>query len=157
MSMLKRLAKEVYDQETLGGNLREEGIEWYQDESDVKLLHAFIFGPIGSCYEGGVFEYEVRLPDDYPFKPPKFKAVTRLFHPEVTDLTDGTMHFISSCSACGLGEWWSPALTVTKVLKSARDSMKAPDIDKLDCCSPTIRKTIEVSKEEFESKAREWT
>ena len=94
---------------------------------------------------------------DYPFKPPKFKARTKIYHPDVTDLNDGTLHFVSDCTSCGLNDWWSPALTVTKILLSIRAAMKAPDIDALDCCSPTIRKTIEVGRDEFEKIARLWT
>ena len=35
--------------------------------------------------------------------------------------------------------------------------MVAPDLDKLDCCSETVKQSIQVSKEEFEKTAREWT
>ena len=94
---------------------------------------------------------------DYPFKPPKFQARTKIYHPDVTDLNDGTLHFVSSCSSCGLGDWWSPALTITRVLQRIQDAMLAPDIDTLDCCAPEIRKTINCGRDEFEKIAREWT
>ena len=35
--------------------------------------------------------------------------------------------------------------------------MVAPNLDKLDCCDEEIQYVINVSKEDFEKKAREWT
>ena len=46
------------------------------------FLHK-IQGPKGSAYEGHVVEFTIENPSTYPFKPPKLKFKTKVFHPNV--------------------------------------------------------------------------
>jgi ubiquitin-protein ligase len=41
---------------------------------------AKIEGPIESPYEGGIFEFRMSFPSNYPFKPPTCKFETRIYH-----------------------------------------------------------------------------
>lgn len=41
---------------------------------------AYIKGPAGTPYENGIFFLSIDLPADYPFKPPKIKFTTRVYH-----------------------------------------------------------------------------
>ena len=114
--MLRRVAKEVDEQETIGGNTRVEGIEWAQDNEDKLLIRAIVYGPIGSLYEGGEWHFEIRIPNDYPFKPPKIKGLTPLYHPQVPSLSDHQPHCFCTCDCTIVGGRWSPSLTITKCL-----------------------------------------
>lgn len=41
------------------------------DGSDLRHLKGKINGPESTCYEGGIFEIDIRIPKQYPFEPPK--------------------------------------------------------------------------------------
>lgn len=71
---------------------------------------ASIVGPSGTPYEGGVFFLSVDFPGDYPAKPPAIKFLTKIYHMNVGE--DGAIQLDV------LGDHWSPALTVAKVLWS---------------------------------------
>lgn len=42
-----------------------------------------IAGPEGSPFVGGTFVVQLDFTDGYPFKPPKVKFVTKIYHPNV--------------------------------------------------------------------------
>lgn len=67
-----------------------------------------------SPYSGGVFFLAIHFPTDYPFKPPKVNFTTRIYHPNIN----------SNGSICLdiLRDQWSPALTISKGMASARTS-----------------------------------
>ena len=46
-----------------------------------------ITGPQGSPYSGGRFQIEIILPETYPFVAPKFRFITKVWHPNVNHLT----------------------------------------------------------------------
>ena len=78
-----------------------------------------ILGPPESAYQGGVFFLDISFPLDYPFKPPKVKFRTRIYHCNVN----------SSGAICldVLKENWSPALTISKVLLSIVSLLTDPN------------------------------
>lgn len=38
-------------------------------------------GAEGSPYEGGRFEIDIRMPEEYPFSPPIMRFITPVYHP----------------------------------------------------------------------------
>jgi ubiquitin-conjugating enzyme E2 D/E len=65
---------------------------------DLFRWRATLNGPEGSVYQGGVFALDVEFPKDYPFRPPKVRFVTKVFHPNLS--SDGCI-----CMDMLLGKW----------------------------------------------------
>ena len=82
-----------------------EGFQLYRFK-DNKLIGA-IEGPPKTFYENGFFLFEMIFPSDYIFKPPKFKFITKIFHPNMNEF-DGLV------SVDILQNEWSPAQCVPK-------------------------------------------
>lgn len=80
------------------------------DKNDILKWNAVIFGADGSLHENGIFKLVMIFCHKYPYKPPKIKFLSRIFHPNVSP--DGTV-----CSET-LQRNWSPATTVDLILKS---------------------------------------
>lgn len=57
-----------------------------QDDQTEDLFYwnAFIPGPEGTPYEGGIFEAELKFPQDYPFAPPTMRFLGDIWHPNGT-------------------------------------------------------------------------
>ena len=82
-----------------GGRLAKELAEVSKDDKtsgvkavpitdgNLRHLKGTVQGPLGTCYEGGVFEIDIRIPQQYPFEPPKMKFVTKIWHPNVSSQT----------------------------------------------------------------------
>ena len=78
-----------------------------------------ILGPPNSPYEGGVFFLDITFPSDYPFKPPKLRFGTRIYHCNVNSQGEICLDVLK--------DNWSPALTISKVLLSVVSLMTDPN------------------------------
>ena len=56
-------------------------------DGDLRHLRGTIQGPMGTPYEGGVFEIDIVIPKQYPFEPPKMKYTTKIWHPNISSQT----------------------------------------------------------------------
>jgi ubiquitin-conjugating enzyme E2 D len=114
---------------------------------DVFDWEATIMGPEDSVYEGGIFKISIKFPERYPFKPPKCKFITKIYHPNI-NMGGGICLDI-------LKDMWSPALTITKVLLSICSLLTDPNPD--DPLVPEIARLYTDKRVEFDLTAREWT
>ena len=85
MSPNGRLTKELAE---VGKDDKTSGVKATPVKAgDLNHLKGTINGPLGTCYEGGVFEVDIIIPKQYPFEPPKMKFTTKVWHPNVSSQT----------------------------------------------------------------------
>lgn len=68
----------------------------------------------------------IKVPSEYPFKPPLLTFSTKIYHPNID-----SKGMISCCQvnlySCRQGLNWSPALTLVHALRQLRDVMVNPN------------------------------
>ena len=80
-----RLAKELSE---VGRDDKTSGVKAVPvTPGNLRHLTGTIQGPMGTCYEGGVFEIDINIPKQYPFEPPKMKFTTKIWHPNISSQT----------------------------------------------------------------------
>lgn len=93
---------------------------WLVDED---LFHwtARINGPDTTPYAGGQFMLDLRIPPDYPHKPPHVRFRTRIYHPNIDG---GGIHLYELASG------WSPALNISRMLLRIVELLCEPNVER---------------------------
>ena len=108
---------------------------------------ATIMGPNDSPYKGGIFYLTINFPKNYPFKPPKIRFRTKVYHPNINNSGEICLDILKT--------EWSPALTTSKVLLSICSLLTDPNPD--DPLVPDAAKLYNENRELFNKTAEEWT
>ena len=92
------------------------------EENNVMIWNCKIDGPDGTPFVGGIFNVQLDFSDSYPFKPPKIKFVTKIYHPGVkTDTGEICTQAIEST--------WVPTLNARHVIMAVVTVMKTPNAE----------------------------
>ena len=109
--------------------LKSKNEEFSLDIVNNDLMHwqASINPADDSPYAGGVFMLDFRVPDQYPFMPPRVRFNTRIFHPNI--------HFESGEICLDvLKNDWSPAWSLESICRAILALLSAPNADSpLNC------------------------
>ncbi|KAF1865205.1 hypothetical protein Lal_00004579 [Lupinus albus] len=98
------------------------GIRVTPKTDNLVRLNGTIPGPLGTPYEGGIFQIDITIPDGYPFEPPKMQFATKVWHPNISSQSGAICLDI-------LKDQWSPALTLKTALLSVQALLSAPQPD----------------------------
>ncbi|VDP69053.1 unnamed protein product [Schistosoma mattheei] len=96
-----------------------DGIKAVPDENNARYFLVSIDGPKDSAYEGGIFDLELFLPEEYPMTAPKVRFTTKLYHPNIDRLGRICLDILK--------DKWSPALQIRTVLLSIQALLSAPN------------------------------
>lgn len=97
------------------------GISACAASDNPRYFKVVMAGPPQSSYEGGIFNLELFLPEEYPMVPPKVRFLTKIYHPNIDKLGRICLDIIK--------DKWSPALQINKVLLSIQLLMSSPNPD----------------------------
>lgn len=140
---MRRLQKELEEIQTdppsncSAGPIDDNIYEW----------EATIIGPSESPYSGGIFRLSLIFTDDFPFKPPRVKFITKILHPNIDEYGNICLDI--------LNKNWSPVLNVTKLLLSISSLLTDPNPD--DPLNPIIANVYKTDNPRFVKLARNYT
>ncbi|KAK8054539.1 hypothetical protein PG994_009606 [Apiospora phragmitis] len=144
-SRTRRIAKELADiKADASSKITAEAAE---STGDLTHLKASIPGPPGTPYEGGSFIVDVRIPTEYPFRPPVMKFDTKVWHPNISSQT-GAICLDTLSTA------WSPVLTIKSSLLSLQSLLESPEPK--DPQDAEVARMMMADPDGFNSKAHEW-
>ena len=112
-----------------------------------RYFKVVIAGPPQSSYEGGIFNLELFLPEEYPMVPPKIRFMTKIYHPNVDKVGRICLDIIK--------DKWSPALQISKVLLSIQLLMASPNPD--DPLANDVAEHWKRDEADAMKHARQWT
>jgi ubiquitin-protein ligase len=81
---LRRVAKELSD---IQADTESKIFCEPANGSELTHLRASFPGPPDTPYEGGTYIVDVKIPNEYPFRPPVMYFTTKLWHPNVSSQT----------------------------------------------------------------------
>ena len=117
-------------------------------EKDIYHWEAIIDGPDDSDYKNGVFLLDIKIPKEYPFKPPICKFKTKIFHPNISP-NDGTI-----CINILKSYNWNPSLTINNILMSIMVLLYNPNFD--DPLNGAARDLKNKSEDEYKKTIQKW-
>jgi len=141
---LKRIQKELKD---LAKDNPTNCSAGPRDPNNLFKWVATIMAPAACPYEGGVFNLDIEFPAEYPFKPPKIRFTTKIYHCNINDKGGICLDILK--------DNWSPALTISKVLLSICSLLTDPNPN--DPLVPDIANLLKTNKALHDKTAREWT
>jgi ubiquitin-conjugating enzyme E2 G1 len=95
--------------------------------------NVLLFGPIDTPFEGGIFKAQITFPKEYPNRPPEFKFITQIPHPNfykdgkvcISILHEGVDEYKYE----SLSERWIPSHSVSTIIMSIATLFASPNFE----------------------------
>ncbi|VVC94330.1 ubiquitin-conjugating enzyme E2-22 kDa [Leptidea sinapis] len=143
----KRIIKEI--KEVINGDQVEDAALKLELVNDNWMdLRGEFKGPPDTPYEGGAFKLEIKVPETYPFNPPKVRFMTNVWHPNVSSVTGAICLDI-------LKDQWAAALTLRTVMLSIQSLLAAAEPN--DPQDAVVATQYKENPELFAKTAKHWT
>jgi ubiquitin-protein ligase len=120
------------------------------DEKNFLKWNILLFGPSETIFEGGIFKCQLEFTKEYPNKPPIFKFIDNLFHPNI--YPDGKvcisiLHEGEDIYGYEhISERWNPSHSVNSILMSLISILSEPNFE-----SPANVDASKLWREDFNS------
>lgn len=123
---IRRIQQDI--ENILKDDIKEQGIFYEVNESDISTGTALIIGPPNTPYEGGFYFFSVKFPPNYPFDPPAMCTLTQdgftRFNPNL--YREGKI-CLSLINTWHVGDKWSGCQSLSTVLLSILTSVLIED------------------------------
>ncbi|CAD8136642.1 unnamed protein product [Paramecium pentaurelia] len=143
-----RLNKELQDFNERQKKGEDSGISILLVDQNITHWKGFINGPSDTPYANGYFQVDIVIPQEYPYKPPKMKFDTRIWHPNISSQTGAICLDI-------LKDEWSPALSIRTALLSLQALLCDPQPDSPQ--DAVVANQFKTQKDLYVKTAKEWT
>ncbi|XP_076234772.1 ubiquitin-conjugating enzyme E2 T [Calliopsis andreniformis] len=128
-----------------------EGISCYPKSDNLDKLVATIVGPSRSPYDGGVFQLEINISDQYPFEPPRITFQTPVYHPNIDNKGRICMDLLNMPPKGS----WKPTIGLKNLLEAVQCLLENPNPE--DPLMADIAEEYKFNRQQFERKARKFT
>lgn len=115
-------------------------------EDNYRYFKISMNGPPETPYEGGIYNLELFLPEQYPMEPPKVRFMTKIYHPNIDKLGRICLDILK--------DKWTPALQIRTVLLSIQSLLSAPNAD--DPLDPSVADHFKNNIKEALQVAKQW-
>jgi ubiquitin-conjugating enzyme E2 G1 len=103
------------------------------DYNNFLKWNILLLGPTDTIFEGGIFKCELVFSKEYPNKPPAFKFITNIPHPNI--YPDGKICIsilhqgIDQYGYEDISERWSPSQSVNSIILSVLSLLSSPNFE----------------------------
>ena len=103
------------------------------DNNNFLKWNIILLGPPETIFEGGFYNCQLEFTKDYPNKPPIFKFIDNLFHPNIYPNGKVCMSILhEGIDATGyenISERWNPSHSVNSILMSLLSILTEPNFE----------------------------